>query len=196
MHREPLLELLGDYRAACPAEAAVADRITTLVAANEDCFDRTCRPGHLTGSAWVVSGDGQRHLLMHHRKLDIWLQPGGHADGQTDLAEVAKREAQEETGIQALRVVADASGLVPLDLDVHDIPARLDAAGEVIDDAHEHHDVRFLLQATGDETLIDNEESNELRWCCPEEVRTLTQERSVLRLLEKAQSRLSRGTRA
>lgn len=191
MHRQPLLQLLHDYRAAFPKEAAVADRIAALAKSRPDCFDRTCRPGHLTGSAWVVSADGERHLLMHHRKLDKWLQPGGHADGQTELVEVARREAQEETGITELVTVADASGLVPLDLDVHDIPARTNDAGEPIDDAHEHHDIRFLLRATGDETLVDNEESNELRWCRVEEVRTLTNEPSVLRLLEKAQERLS-----
>lgn len=191
MSRQPLLEMLADYRSRRPEEAGVVDRISDLVTAHADCFDRACRPGHLTGSAWVVSADGERHLLMLHRKLGKWLQPGGHADGQTDLETVARREAEEETGLIGLETIADATGLAPLDVDVHDIPARYAASGEPIDDAHEHHDVRFLLRAFRDETLVVNEESHELRWCTPAEVRGLTDEPSVLRLLEKAQERLA-----
>ncbi|MEO0529448.1 MAG: NUDIX hydrolase [Planctomycetota bacterium] len=190
MPHQPLLDLLAAYREKHPEEVSVVDRIVSLVTGHDDCFERTCRPGHLTGSAWVVSADGERHLLMHHRKLGKWLQPGGHADGQTDLAAVARREANEETGLDTLRIVADADGHAALDVDVHDIPSRLGASGEVIDTAHEHHDVRFLLQATEDETLSVNDESHELRWCSPEEVSELTQEPSVLRLLEKARLRL------
>jgi 8-oxo-dGTP pyrophosphatase MutT (NUDIX family) len=192
MHRDPVIQLLTAYRDANPTEAAVADRILALVNSRSDCFDRTCRPGHLTGSAWVVSPDGERHLLLHHRKLDKWLQPGGHADGQTDLAEVALREAFEETGLESLRVVTDNHGVAVLDLDVHDIPARYAPDGSLIEDGHEHHDVRFLFQADADESLCINDESNELRWCTPEEVLSLTQEWSVLRLLEKARQRLER----
>lgn len=190
MSREPLLEILEAYRSRHADEAAVVDRIAALAEAHADCFDRTCRPGHLTGSAWVVSADGERHLLMLHRKLGKWLQPGGHADGQTDLEAVARREAEEETGLIGFETIADAVALVPLDVDVHDIPARYSPDGELIEDAHEHHDVRFLLRVTGDESLVPNEESHELRWCLAEEVRTLTSEPSVLRLLAKACQRL------
>jgi 8-oxo-dGTP pyrophosphatase MutT (NUDIX family) len=192
MHRDPVITLLTAYREANPSETEVADRILALVNSRSDCFDRTCRPGHLTGSAWVVSPDGERHLLLHHRKLDKWLQPGGHADGQTDLAEVALREAVEETGLQSLRVVSDSYGVAVLDLDVHDIPARYAPDGSLIEDGHEHHDVRFLFQADADESLCINDESHALRWCTPEEVQSLTQEWSVLRLLEKARQRLER----
>lgn len=192
MSRQPLLDLLADYRARHADEAAVVDRIVDLAESHPDCFDRTCRPGHLTGSAWVVSADGERHLLMLHRKLGKWLQPGGHADGQSDLEAVARREAEEETGLRGLKTLADESGLTPLDVDVHEIPARFGTDGALIEDGHEHHDIRFLLQATGDETLVVNDESHELRWCLPAEVRTLTAESSVLRLLDKAQPRLAR----
>lgn len=190
MSRQPLLSLLADYRARHADESAVVDRIVDLAESRPDCFDRTCRPGHLTGSAWVVSADGERHLLMLHRKLGKWLQPGGHADGQIDLEAVARREAEEETGLSGLKTVADDIGLTPLDVDVHDIPARFDPEGTLIDDGHEHHDIRFLFQATEGENLVINDESHELRWCPPAEVRTLTSEPSVLRLLEKATKRL------
>jgi len=193
MHRDSVIQLLTAYRAANPSEAEVADRILALVNSRPDCFDRTCRPGHLTGSAWVVSSDGQRHLLLHHRKLGKWLQPGGHADGQTDLAEVALREAVEETGLQSLRLIPDAGGALVLDLDVHDIPARYACDGSLIEDAHEHHDVRFLFRVDGAGDLLGNEESHSVRWFTEKEVRKITLEISVLRLLEKSQRRLGRG---
>ena len=79
-----------------------------FVRAHPDCLARTCAPGHLTGSAWIVSPDRRRTLLTHHRKLGKWLQLGGHADGDADLLAVALREAREESGLRGLRVV-DAS---------------------------------------------------------------------------------------
>src|SRR5882672_12642051 len=82
MHRRPLLDMLARYRELFPAEADVVDRMTTLIHGHADCFERTCRPGHVTGAAWIVSTDRRRSLLTHHRKLDRWLQLGGHADGQ------------------------------------------------------------------------------------------------------------------
>lgn len=188
--RRSLIELLDAYRAAHPEEGAVADRIADLVAGHADCYERSCRPGHLTASAWVVSADGHRHLLLHHRKLGKWLQPGGHADGETDLVAVAKKEVAEESGLRSLRVVAAESGLAPLDIDVHAIPERRDADGRLIDSAHDHHDLRFLLQATAAEDLCGNDESTGLRWCDREQVESLTTEESVLRLLRKAEGRL------
>ena len=193
--RQPLLHLLANYRAAYPEESSMVSRIVSLAEGHENCFDRDCRPGHLTGSAWVVSADGNRHLLLLHKKLGKWLQPGGHADGQTNLSDVALREAHEESGLESLEIVADPRGLAPLDVDVHEIPARFTPDGQIKETAHEHHDVRFLLRATDSETLTLSDESDALRWCTAEEVRTLTQEQSVLRLLEKSERRLADLTR-
>lgn len=183
MHRQPLLRLLEQYAAQFPEERCVVERIVQLVRSREDCFKRTCRPGHITGSAWVLSHDRTQCLLLHHRKLDRWLQPGGHADGQTDVAEVALREAQEESGLQHLSLENEG---VPLDLDVHDIPARVDADGKLIEDAHEHHDVRFLFVAAAGQQLVLSDESHELRWLNHEQVLNLTDEESVLRMMRKA----------
>ncbi|MCH8840225.1 MAG: DPP IV N-terminal domain-containing protein, partial [Planctomycetes bacterium] len=124
MHRRPLLEMLRRYTEKNPDEADVANRIERLVTSRADCFERACRPGHITGSAWVLSHDRRCCLLVHHAKLNRWLQPGGHADGQTNVAEVARREAQEETGLIDLELITE-----PLDIDVHLIPPRLDRDG-------------------------------------------------------------------
>lgn len=181
MHRQALLTILKNYAERYPDEAGVAQRIERLVTAHTDCFERTCRPGHITGSAWVLSHDRSRCLLLHHGKLNRWLQPGGHADGQTDVAAVALREAQEETGLIDLELIAE-----PLDIDVHLIPVRLDRDGNQREDAHEHHDIRFLFIAAPDQPLVLSDESHEVRWFSREEVVEVTDEESVLRMLRKA----------
>ncbi|WP_300615181.1 NUDIX hydrolase [Dokdonella sp.] len=116
-------------------------------------FDRADRFGHFTGAAWLVSADGARVLLTHHRKLDRWLQLGGHADGDADLARVALREAEEESGLGDL-VVEPAI----FDLDRHRIPARGD------EPEHWHYDVRHVVRATGSEDFVVSEESYALAW--------------------------------
>lgn len=178
--------MIDRYVTAYPNEAEMAARIRDLVTEHADCFDRTCRPGHITGSAWILSSDRQRCLLVHHRKLNRWLQPGGHADGQTDVAEVALREAQEETGLSDFQIVANAEALVPLDLDVHMIPARFGADGNEIESAHEHHDIRFLLLASDGQQPQVSDESHEVRWFTREELLNITNEESVLRMQRKA----------
>src|SRR5690606_4370501 len=105
------------------------------------------------GSAWLVSHDGARVLLMHHRKLDRWLQPGGHADGDADLAAVALCEAREETAVVDLQVEGDI-----FDLDRHRIAARMN------EPAHWHYDVRYVVRAGVDERFVVNPESHALAW--------------------------------
>jgi len=186
MHRRPLLDMLECYRRAFPAEAEMVDRIEALIDEHADCFERTCRPGHITGAAWILSPDRRHCLLTHHRKLDRWLQLGGHADGQTHVEEVALREAREESGMTGFDFVPIAGALLPLDVDVHEIPARFDASGQIIEDAHEHHDVRFLLMAHAGQSIATSDESHEIAWFTTEEVLRLTDEESVLRMLYKA----------
>jgi 8-oxo-dGTP pyrophosphatase MutT (NUDIX family) len=150
--RAKVLALLaGAGDSAAPSETTHLFR--DFAERHPDCCERTCVPGHFTGSAWVVSADGERALLMHHRKLGIWVQPGGHADGEGDLACVALREAQEETGLRGLRI---EGGI--FDLDRHLIPPR----GS--DPAHFHYDVRFVLRAGAEENFVLNEESHALAW--------------------------------
>ena len=146
-----VMGLLAGAAAAAPGEV-LADFLA-FARAHRDCCERTCAPGHFTGSAWVVSADGERALLLHHAKLDRWLQPGGHADGSGDLAAVALREAGEETGLSGLRIEGGV-----FDLDRHRIPAR----GS--EPEHWHYDVRFVVRAGGDEAFVINEESRDMAW--------------------------------
>ena len=186
MHRRPLLDMLARYRRTYPAEADVVDCIAELAHRHVDCFERTCRPGHITGAAWIVAPDRRRALLAHHRKLDRWLQLGGHADGQSNVEQVALREAREESGMGEFDFVPIDGALLPLDVDVHDIPARFDADGRLIEDAHQHHDIRFLLIAHTGQPIRTSDESHDVAWFTPDEIIELTAEESVLRMLRKA----------
>jgi 8-oxo-dGTP pyrophosphatase MutT (NUDIX family) len=190
MHRRPLLDMLARYRQAFPDEGRVVDRIGELVGAHADCFERTCRPGHITGAAWILSPDRRRCLLAHHRKLGRWLQLGGHADGQWRVEEVALREAREESGLAAFDLLPIDGALIPLDVDVHQIPPRYDARGHLLEDAHEHHDIRFLLVAHTEHSIRASHESYDVAWFTPEEVLQCTPEESILRMLRKALERL------
>lgn len=130
----------------------LGDRYRALIDGHPDATLRTCRPGHLTGSALVVDSVGVNTLLLLHAKFGRWLQPGGHADGNANLAAVALREATEETGIDGLRIWPQ-----PLHLDIHEV----DPPGE---DPHLHYDVRFLVQAPAGAQPRGNHESRGLRW--------------------------------
>ena len=177
MHRTAVLRLLRTHlpRAFDPDEAAMTAEIIRFVEEHADCLLRTCVPGHLTGSAWILDAPRRRTLLTHHRKLNKWLQPGGHADGDPDLLAVALREAREETGLTRLR----AAAAEVFDVDRHWIPARGDAAG------HWHLDLRFLVEADPEEELIVSDESHDLTWVELARVAALNPEESMLRMVRK-----------
>ncbi len=189
MHRRPLLRMLDRYLARAPEERACVARIRSLVEGHADCFERTCLPGHVTASAWIVSADERSCLLTHHRKLERWLQLGGHADGDPDALSVALREAREESGMQHFDVLSrDEQGEpVPLDVDVHVIPAR----GS--EPAHEHHDIRFLLRAHPGQPLVTSAESIDLQWFELARFAEMADEESLLRMARKAPVWLGRG---
>lgn len=132
----------------------MADEFSTLLDDAENPFQRERLAGHFTGSAWLVSTDGARVLLTHHRKLDRWLQLGGHADGDRNLARVALKEAEEESGLSGL-VLEDGE---LFDIDKHWIPERKDVPG------HWHYDARYVVRALGSEQFAISEESLALAW--------------------------------
>lgn len=140
-------------RGRTPQDAPLVQAFRRFLHSDPRVFERGHAPGHFTGSAWLVSADRQRVLLMHHRKLGRWLQLGGHADGDPDLARVALREAGEESGLGGLTVESAI-----FDLDRHLIPAR---GGEP---AHWHYDVRYVVHAGSDEAYMGNAESLALAW--------------------------------
>jgi 8-oxo-dGTP pyrophosphatase MutT (NUDIX family) len=148
-----LASALTTYAARWPQEAATVALFHTLLEDAENPFLRERLAGHFTASCWLVSADGARVLLTHHRKLGLWLQLGGHADGQRDLSAAAVREAEEESGLTGLRVEPAI-----FDLDRHRIPIHKTVP------EHWHYDVRFIVRAGTDEAYTISEESLDLAW--------------------------------
>lgn len=177
MHRNHLLSLIDIYHAKYPKEVACIERFVAFVTDNPTCFERSLAIGHVTGSAWVVNRAGTHTLLTHHRKLNRWLQLGGHADGNADILAVALREAYEESGIAVLQPISNEI----FDLDIHPIPAKGDEA------AHFHYDVRFAIQAVNSDRYTVSDESHALSWVPIEQIRDKTQEESMLRMQRKWQ---------
>lgn len=164
----------------------MAQRFREFVAAEPRCFERSlASPGHVTGSAWIVAPEGDAVLLTHHRKLDLWLQLGGHADGDPDVLEVARREGLEESGLARLEVLdtVPGGGLVPFDIDIHEIPARRSEA------AHLHFDARFAFRAPT-RSVTASDESHALAWAPLESIERFTRDASVLRMAAKWRRRV------
>ena len=150
-------------------------RLRAFVEAHSDCFKRSLQAGHVTGSAWIVDRALGATLLVHHAKLDKWLQPGGHADGEPDVRAVALREAREETGLVDL--VSAGDGI--FDVDVHAIPARGD------EPAHEHYDVRFAFFADRHTVPRASEESHAVAWIALDDLERYAIDDSVRRMAAK-----------
>lgn len=143
--------------------------------------DRRHAAAHLTASALVLDAERGQLVVLLHTKLRRWLQPGGHADGDMELAGVALREATEETGIEGMVVLEH-----PVDLDVH-LVDHGDALGP-----HLHLDVRFVVLAPSGAELRGNHESQALRWVRADQLHLLTEEPSLDRLLRAGLSAAAR----
>ncbi len=172
-----LAEALRRHEPIDAAETAHRDVILALVESEPLCFERTTwSPGHVTGSAFIARPDSGAVLLHHHRRLDAWLQMGGHDDGEHDPPATALREGAEESGLSDLAFLSPAI----LDLDVHEIPAR---SGQP---SHRHHDVRYaLVTRTPDTIRRDAAESLDLRWFALHEAERLMDEPGATRALAK-----------
>lgn len=175
MLRKNLLDKLQAYTPTAPEEIAYKKEILNFVINTPTCFERTHKEGHITASAWLLNNNTSKALLMHHAKLNMWVQLGGHCDGNPDTLTVALKEAQEESGI---------INIAPLkaeifDIDVHLIPERKQ------EKAHFHYDIRFLLQVTSTENYTQNSESKELRWIGKNLSQLPTHEQSIVRMFNK-----------
>ena len=114
-------------------------------------FDEHSNPTHVTASAIVVGKPG---VVLHlHKRLNIWLQPGGHIDSGELIFDAALREAREETGLDLQHFGTDKTNPKFIHLDVHPGPR-----------GHTHLDVRFLLLATNEIFAPAAGESQQVKW--------------------------------
>lgn len=175
MQRTPLITLLQNYHPEYPEEIQAKKEMLAFIQKEPHCFERSLEIGHMTASCWLVNQDQTKALLMHHAKLDFWMQLGGHADGDPDLLRVALKEAEEESGLTEISPLSEEI----FDIDIHLIPENPK------EKAHYHYDVRFLLQARGSQEVIPNRESKGLLWIEKGAQELPTKEHTVLRMFEK-----------
>src|SRR5262249_24097231 len=152
-------------------------RIEEFVFQNERCFDRTFIIGHITASTWILDESRTHSLLTHHRKLNLWVQLGGHIENDADLLEAARREAREESGLQKIAPIFEDI----FDVDIHEIPQ------DKSEPKHLHYDIRFLFSADRTAPLTISSESKNLAWVALDKISNLTQEESILRMIRKSE---------
>lgn len=176
MHRRDILEKLANYIPLDQRDIECRDRFVEFIKTHPDCFERSLEIGHITASAWIVNPGRDRFLLTFHKKLELWLQLGGHADGNPNLLEVALKEAREESGI----IEVEPLSVQIFDLDIHLIPERKGVP------EHFHYDVRFICKADDSVPLVISDESHDLRWFSATEIMNRTSEESILRMLRRS----------
>ncbi|PVE26394.1 NUDIX hydrolase [Microvirga sp. KLBC 81] len=146
------------------AFGVVRGRHTVLrqqIESGDDIHSRSTFPGHVTTSAFILDEAGRRILLIHHRSLARWLQPGGHYEAPERLEASALREAFEETGVEGLAIDPwhRASG-IPIDINSHLIPARPRKS----EPEHWHHDIRYIVRAEEGAVRPDLSEVHGAEW--------------------------------
>ncbi|MEO6729404.1 MAG: NUDIX hydrolase [Candidatus Dojkabacteria bacterium] len=176
--RNFILEKLKSYKGIDSHEEAMRLEVISFIEANEDCFERSLKIGHVNGGAWIVDESFKYTLLTHHAKLDKWFQLGGHSDGNWNTLEVALREGQEESGLESIRPL----NVRIFDIDIHTIPARGEEA------EHNHYEIRFIFVADKNESLIKSNESKDLSWIEVERVEELNSEEAMKRMVNKTKN--------
>ena len=173
-----LKKLLQNYSAIYPNENNVKKTLEFLEKGN--CFSSINFDGHFTASAWIVDQHKNKVLMTHHKKLNMWLQLGGHIDEEKDLLSAALREAREESGLENFKIISDQI----FDLDIHDIP-KINSHPP-----HTHYDVRFLFEANSkNEKVVVSEESNDVAWIEISKVCEKNSELSIKRMVDKTLSK-------
>ena len=180
-----MTRMLDAHQPADDKEKRDVEQIKQLIAGHPNIISANCEIGHITASTVIMDLTSERTLLHFHKRLGRWLQVGGHAEYETDFAQVALREAREETGLPDLEFVPCRDKIVPIDYDIHAIPQSGDIP------AHLHLDFRYVLATRQPDALAPSSgESTLFRWLSFDEALSMRDEidHSLRRLLRKAQA--------
>lgn len=173
-----LLELLNAYKVINKEEESQVNEIINFINTHPNCFHRTEKVGHITGSAWIVDPTFSYSLLTHHKKLNMWYQLGGHSDGEKNTLNVALREAEEESGIQNIKSYSNEIFAI----DIQKMPEYKD------EPEHIHYDIVFLFIADMKEKLVLSTESKDLSWVKLEEISSLVKDKLITKLIDKTKA--------
>ena len=168
--RDLLLRALKKYKTSSEWEQKMLFEMIDFIQKNPNCFERSNLSGHITGSAWLLNPDERKVLLTHHKKLNRWLQLGGHSDGQNKTWDVALREASEESGIKNISFIIQEI----FDIDIHIIPENTTKN----EPEHKHYDVRFLMKSPTEDFIV-SKESNSLKWVCAQKLFEMYQKKEI-----------------
>ena len=182
--RDHLLQQLSLYKPIDNDDTATLNQFIDFVRSEKNCFQRQNEHGHITASAWTIAVEQNSVLLIHHRKLGKWLQPGGHADGDSNLRAVAQRELHEETGIFEISSRSCQGECEIFDIDIHLIPAT-EIVPTKTELSHFHYDVRFLFHTSLSHNINTNSESTAVTWVKLEDLESYTNEHSLHRMRKK-----------
>lgn len=165
MNKQPILDLLENYRTSFVEEIEFQKQMIDFLTQHDDFALRSNLTGQLTGSAWVVNKERTKVLLIHHKKLNKWLQIGGHIEAtDQSIEETILREIKEESGLKDLKLLSSSI----YDIDIHTIPQKKEIA------EHLHFDIRFLVEADENEKLSpQNEEILDIKWYALNKVQNL-----------------------
>ena len=177
------MDMISEIREYAPfneQEAQDKTEILNWLMQGEDIYSRSCRAAHMTASAWVVSPDRQYVLLAYHNLYRSWSWLGGHADGERDLLNVARREVGEESGVQNVRAVSeDIFSLEILTVDGHE------KRGEYVP-SHLHLNVTYLFEADMDENLrVKSDENSAVGWIRADELENRVSEPWMMQRIYK-----------
>jgi 8-oxo-dGTP pyrophosphatase MutT (NUDIX family) len=169
---------LLEYLRTHPNEEKIVQLFLKELESGDRCFKRDQLPNHFTASGLVLSMDKSKVLLNHHKKLNLWMQFGGHADGETNLFEVAKKEVREESGLTEIISLNQTDKKI-IHLDCHQIPSNKNTP------EHYHLDVRFVF-FTSQTDFIISEESHDIRWVKINDIGNYSKENSFLTYIKRA----------
>lgn len=181
MHRDNLLVKLDTYEEKHPEDRDIVNSFRDFMQSHSDCFYREQQKGHITGSCLLLSPDKEKLLLTHHKKLNMWIQLGGHSDGNPDSLDVALREAEEESGITKVSPISEEI----FSIDVHEIPGRKN------EPKHLHFDVTYLLLAESENYQV-SDESHDLKWLRVDELVKMPLDGSLRNMVHRLHDELQK----